>query len=63
MILLDTHVVSEPLRATLDASVGAWFDAQPLDTRRRQRPGRGYPRHRPLRGRQGDGDRPLAGLG
>lgn len=32
MILLDTNVVSEPLRAAPDARVVAWIDAQPLDT-------------------------------
>ena len=32
MILLDTNVVSEPLRGTPDARVVAWIDAQPLDT-------------------------------
>ena len=32
MILLDTNVVSEPLRATPDARVIAWIDAQPLET-------------------------------
>ena len=32
MILLDRHVVSEPLRATPDARVIAWIDAQPLET-------------------------------
>ena len=32
MILLDTNVVSEPLRATPDAAVVAWIDAQPLET-------------------------------
>lgn len=32
MILLDTNVVSEPLRAAPDASVIEWIDAQPLET-------------------------------
>lgn len=32
MILLDTNVVSEPLRAAPDAGVVAWIDAQALDT-------------------------------
>ena len=32
MILLDTNVVSEPLRQFPDAQVVAWIDAQPLDT-------------------------------
>lgn len=32
MILLDTHVVSEPLRAAPEAGVIAWIDAQPLET-------------------------------
>ena len=32
MILLDTNVVSEPLRAAPDARVIAWIDAQPLET-------------------------------
>ena len=32
MILLDTNVVSEPLRAVPDARVIAWIDAQPLET-------------------------------
>lgn len=32
MILLDTNVVSEPLRPTPDARVIAWLDAQPLET-------------------------------
>lgn len=32
MILLDTNVVSEPLRAAPDAGVVAWIDAQPLET-------------------------------
>ncbi|MGC4397508.1 type II toxin-antitoxin system VapC family toxin [Hydrogenophaga sp. T2] len=32
MILLDTNVVSEPLRQTPDAGVVAWIDAQPLET-------------------------------
>lgn len=32
MILLDTNVVSEPLRQAPDARVIAWIDAQALDT-------------------------------
>lgn len=32
MILLDTHVVSEPLRAAPEPRVVAWLDAQPLET-------------------------------
>ncbi len=32
MILLDTHVVSEPLRPAPDERVIAWIDAQPLET-------------------------------
>jgi predicted nucleic acid-binding protein len=32
MILLDTNVVSEPLRAAPDTRVIAWIDAQPLET-------------------------------
>ena len=32
MILLDTHVVSEPLRPEPDIRVIAWIDAQPLET-------------------------------
>jgi toxin FitB len=32
MILLDTNVVSEPLRAAPDAGVIEWIDAQPLET-------------------------------
>ena len=32
MILLDTNVVSEPLRAKPDAGVVAWIDAQQLET-------------------------------
>ncbi|WP_240097453.1 type II toxin-antitoxin system VapC family toxin [Thermomonas flagellata] len=32
MILLDTNVVSEPLRPAPDAGVIAWLDAQPLET-------------------------------
>ena len=32
MILLDTNVLSEPLRATADAGVVAWIDAQPIET-------------------------------
>lgn len=32
MILLDTNVVSEPLRRTPDVRVIAWIDAQPIDT-------------------------------
>ena len=32
MILLDTNVVSEPLRPVPDARVIEWIDAQPLET-------------------------------
>jgi len=32
MILLDTNVISEPLRPHPDAQVVAWIDAQPLET-------------------------------
>ncbi len=32
MILLDTNVVSEPLRPAPDARLVAWIDAQPLET-------------------------------
>ncbi len=32
MILLDTNVVSEPLRLAPDARVVEWIDAQPLET-------------------------------
>ena len=32
MILLDTNVVSEPLRPAPDARVIEWMDAQPLET-------------------------------
>ena len=32
MILLDTNVVSEPLRPAPDARVADWIDAQALDT-------------------------------
>lgn len=32
MILLDTNVVSEPLRPAPDARVIQWIDAQPLET-------------------------------
>lgn len=32
MILLDTNVISEPLRAKADAGVLAWIDAQPIET-------------------------------
>ena len=32
MILLDTNVVSEPLRLGPDARVVEWIDAQPLET-------------------------------
>jgi predicted nucleic acid-binding protein len=32
MILLDTNVVSEPLRPTPDQRVVGWIDAQPLET-------------------------------
>jgi len=31
VILLDTNVVSEPLRAAPDARVVAWIDAQPME--------------------------------
>ena len=31
MILLDTNVVSEPLRPEPDTAVIAWIDAQPLE--------------------------------
>ena len=33
MILLDTNVVSEPLRPAPDLRVIEWIDAQPLETR------------------------------
>ena len=32
MILLDTNVVSEPLRPAADVRVVEWIDAQPLET-------------------------------
>ncbi len=32
MILLDTNVVSEPLRPAPDERVIAWIDTQPLET-------------------------------
>jgi predicted nucleic acid-binding protein len=32
VILLDTNVVSEPLRPAPDARVIEWIDAQPLET-------------------------------
>lgn len=32
MILLDTNVISEPLRVAPDARVLAWLDAQPVET-------------------------------
>lgn len=32
MILLDTNVISEPLRQTPDPRVIEWIDAQPLET-------------------------------
>lgn len=32
MILLDTNVISEPLKATGDANVLAWIDAQIIET-------------------------------
>lgn len=32
MILLDTNVISEPLRPTPNARVVAWLDTQPLET-------------------------------
>lgn len=32
MILLDTNVISEPLRVAPDARVLAWIDAQPIET-------------------------------
>ena len=32
MILLDTNVISEPLRARGDPAVAAWIDAQVLET-------------------------------
>lgn len=32
MILLDTNVVSEPLRSAPDARVVQWLDAQPMET-------------------------------
>lgn len=32
MILLDTNVISEPLRAAPNSGVIAWLDAQPMET-------------------------------
>ncbi len=32
MILVDTNIVSEPLRITPEPRVTAWIDAQPLET-------------------------------
>lgn len=32
MIVVDTNVISEPLRAAPDPNVIAWIDAQPLET-------------------------------
>lgn len=32
MILLDTNVISEPLRPSPEARVSDWIDAQPLET-------------------------------
>jgi predicted nucleic acid-binding protein len=32
MILLDTNVISEPLRVSPDPQVVAWLDGQPLET-------------------------------
>ena len=32
MILLDTNVISEPLKLSADAGVLAWIDAQSIDT-------------------------------
>ena len=32
MILVDTNVISEPLRQTPDPRVTEWIDAQPLET-------------------------------
>lgn len=32
MILLDTNIISEPLRAAPEPRVVAWLDAQPLET-------------------------------
>jgi predicted nucleic acid-binding protein len=32
VILLDTNVISEPLKAKADPAVAAWFDAQVLET-------------------------------
>lgn len=32
MILVDTNVISEPLRKTPDPRVVAWIDAQPVET-------------------------------
>jgi len=44
MILLDTNVISEPLRVAPDSRVVAWLDNQPLETL--YDPGiRGHDRH------------------
>jgi predicted nucleic acid-binding protein len=32
MIILDTNVISEPMRPIPDAKVLAWIDRQPIDT-------------------------------
>jgi predicted nucleic acid-binding protein len=32
MILLDTNVISEPLKLSADAGVLSWIDAQSIDT-------------------------------
>lgn len=32
MILLDTNVISEPMRSAPDPAVGEWLDAQSIDT-------------------------------
>jgi len=32
MILLDTNLISEPLRPAPDSAVVAWIDAQPMET-------------------------------
>jgi predicted nucleic acid-binding protein len=32
MILIDTNVISEPLRKAPDARVVEWIDSQPLET-------------------------------
>ena len=32
MILVDTNVISEPLRKAPEARVVEWIDAQPLET-------------------------------